>query len=181
MLIHLPDAAETTGKFLEFSFPYGRDRIRLRSEDYPVKDPGHLSLTIENTGNKVLLINGSGQVTVSIPCDRCLTPTDVEIPLSFSRKLDMKLSHEELVGQLDESSYLDGADLDTDELFTLEILVNWPSKVLCTARCRGLCPSCGKNLNEGSCGCAENAADPRMAKIRDLFELMKNQTGGKEV
>ena len=175
MQIHLPDAAETAGKYLEYEFPYGKDQIRLQTGVYPVTDHGCLHLTLENTGNKILLIEGSGQVTVSIPCDRCLEPASVRIPLSFSRKLDMKLSHEALISQLDESSYLDGTDLDTDELFTLEILMNWPSKVLCKETCKGLCARCGKNLNDGPCGCEEIEADPRMAGIRDLFERMKNQ------
>ena len=50
--------------------------------------------------------------------------------LEFKRKLDMKLTDEERVNDLDESSYLTGYDLDVDRLVYLEVLMSWPLKVL---------------------------------------------------
>ncbi len=47
-------------------------------------------------------------MTVGIPCDRCLEEVRSRIPLEFKRKLDMKLTDEERVNDLDESSYLTG-------------------------------------------------------------------------
>ena len=67
-----------------------------------------------------------------------------------------------------ESPYLSDTDLDADELVCLEVLMNWPSKVLCREDCKGLCPRCGRDLNEGPCGC-EDEPDLRMAVIGDLF------------
>ena len=42
-------------------------------------------------------------------------------------------------------------------------------KVLCRDDCRGLCPKCGKNLNEGPCGCTKDG-DPRLAVLSRLLE-----------
>ena len=58
--------------------------------------------------------------------------------------------------------------------------MSWPSRVLCKEDCRGLCIRCGRNLNEGPCSCEEEAADPRMARIREIFASM-NEIEGKEV
>lgn len=34
-----------------------------------------------------------------------------------------------------------------------EIIVGYPISPLCSLKCKGLCPKCGKNLNEGGCSC----------------------------
>ena len=42
-------------------------------------------------------------------------------------------------------------DLDAD--IREEIILDYPIKPLCSPNCKGLCPKCGKNLNEGGCFC----------------------------
>jgi len=48
-------------------------------------------------------------------------------------------------------------------------LLSMPTKVLCRPDCLGLCQECGANLNEGDCGCAEAAIDPRLSALQQLF------------
>ena len=48
-------------------------------------------------------------------------------------------------------------------------------KFLCRPDCKGLCSVCGKDLNEGACGCDTFVPDPRLAAIRDILN------GDKEV
>ena len=44
-----------------------------------------------------------------------------------------------------------------------------PTKVLCREDCKGLCPSCGKDLNEGECDCSkDNNIDPRLSALSDF-------------
>ena len=45
-----------------------------------------------------------------------------------------------------------------------------PMKPLCRPDCKGLCVTCGKDLNQGPCGCAHEAADPRWEALRALKE-----------
>ena len=147
--------------------------IRDRQGTFPVLAKEPVELTITNTGDRVLELEGSGLVTVGIPCDRCLEEVRTRIPFEFKRKLDMKLTDEERVNDLDESSYLTGYDLDVDRLVYLEVLMSWPLKVLCKEDCKGICSRCGKNLNDGPCGCVEEPKDPRMAAISDIFSKFK--------
>ena len=63
--------------------------------------------------------------------------------------------------------------LNVDELIKNELLLNWPLKVLCREDCRGICKTCGRNLNDGGCGCDDFVPDPRMAAIKDLFNANK--------
>lgn len=67
--------------------------------------------------------------------------------------------------------------LDCTYRFTLHVLcdrclapLELPQRYLCREDCRGLCPTCGKNLNEGPCGCREDNGDPRMDVLRRLLE-----------
>lgn len=173
MQIHLSDISSSEGKSQHYSVTFEMDTITFQQGTFPVLAKEPVELTITNTGDRVLELEGSGLVTVGIPCDRCLEEVRTRIPFEFKRKLDMKLTDEERVNDLDESSYLTGYDLDVDRLVYLEVLMSWPLKVLCKEDCKGICSRCGKNLNDGPCGCAEEPKDPRMAAISDIFSKFK--------
>ena len=99
-------------------------------------------------------------------CDRCLG--------AFERAYDVPLEHI-LVATLedeenDEYILLDQYQLDLADLVLADILLELPYKSLCREDCRGLCPMCGKNLNEGLCGCTHKSVDPRLAVLGQLLE-----------
>jgi uncharacterized protein len=75
---------------------------------------------------------------------------------------------------MEEQSFLDGNIIDIDEMLYPEIFINLPTKVLCRDDCKGICRVCGKNLNQGECGCDTFVADPRMAAISDIFKNFSN-------
>ena len=57
-----------------------------------------------------------------------------------------------------------------DDLVEEDLILDQPSKVLCSEECRGLCPMCGKDLNEGSCDCRRETVDPRLAALQQLLD-----------
>lgn len=173
MQIHLSDITDSEGKHIQLQPELELDKISFQMGDYPILEKTPVELEITNTGNKVLELKGIGSVTVGIPCDRCLEQVAVKIPYEIEQKLDMKKSDTERVQDLDENDYLTGMDLDVDRLVYLEVLICWPLKVLCKEDCKGICSRCGKNLNEGPCGCKEEPKDPRMAAISDIFSKFK--------
>ena len=173
MQIHLSDITDSEGKHIQLQLDLDLDKISFQMGDYPILEKTPVELDITNTGNKVLEMKGIGAVVVGIPCDRCLEQVAVKIPYEIDQKLDMKKSDTERVQDLDENDYLTGMDLDVDRLVYLEVLMSWPLKVLCREDCKGICSRCGKNLNKGSCGCAEEPKDPRMAAISDIFSKFK--------
>ena len=131
MQIHLSDISSSEGMRIQKTAEFGMDTITFQSGSFPVLAKEPIELTITNTGDRNLEIRGTGKITVGIPCDRCLEEVSTEIPLEIERKLDMKLTDEDRVNDLDESSYLTGMDLDVDQLVYLEVLMSWPLKVLC--------------------------------------------------
>jgi uncharacterized protein len=55
-----------------------------------------------------------------------------------------------------------------EPLIREQVLLALPTRPLCDENCRGLCPSCGVDLNEKACRCANAESDPRMAIFRDM-------------
>ena len=122
MQIHLSDISSGEGMRIQKTVEFGMDTISFQSGTFPVLAKEPIELTIVNTGDRNLEVTGTGKITVGIPCDRCLEEVSVEIPLEIERKLDMKLTDEDRVNDLDESSYLTGMDLDVDQLVYLELV-----------------------------------------------------------
>lgn len=102
----------------------------------------------------------------SMPCNRCLTETRKELSHSISHVLVNKLNDEE---DFDDYIVVEGEKLDLDELIYSDIILLTPSKYVCSEGCKGLCPVCGKNLNEGGCTCQKQQTDPRLEALRQLL------------
>lgn len=136
---------------------------------FPVTNKSSFPLTISKVGTDKFLMVGKTVVTLEIPCDRCLQPVALDIPLEICREYDKNDTEEES----EEEDLIVGYNLDTEQLIYCEILVNWPMKTLCTEACKGICKKCGTNLNHSSCTCDTVELDPRMAKIRDIFNNAK--------
>ena len=90
--------------------------------------------------NGKLQIEGTCKLTVEIPCDRCLEPVVTVFDLNISRITKGNVTDESEVESedLDEANYIDGYTLDVDQLVGSEILIGWPTKILCSEDCKGL-------------------------------------------
>ena len=173
MQIALNDVLKDDGKILRVDADFGPDTFEMKLGKYPITRKTPVSLVLTNKGKRNLLIQGRMDLTILIPCGRCLEEVPVEFELDFEKKIDMNLTEEERREALDECAYIHGYDLDVDELVYSEILVNWPMKVLCREDCKGICKVCGMNLNKGECNCQRTELDPRMAAIQDVFNKFK--------
>ncbi len=87
-------------------------------------------------------------------CDRCLSAAAENQSHDFEEELD--------AADIDED-FVDITALVRDTLITSQ-----PMKNLCKIDCKGLCPSCGKNLNDGDCDCDNFIVDPRLAPLLDF-------------
>jgi len=61
--------------------------------------------------------------------------------------------------------FFDGVVIDLDSLVIEQIFLALPVKILCSDRCRGLCPHCGTNLNEESCDCERKTGKSPFAAL----------------
>ena len=95
-------------------------------------------------------------------CDNCVE--SIKKNLSFSFK-HLPVVKEEADSDVDCISVKD-YKLDLDSLIIEDIILEFPSKILCSNDCLGLCLKCGKNLNHGDCGCAKKSVDPRLEALK---------------
>ena len=65
---------------------------------------------------------------------------------------------------------LEGDSADLDDIVRTVFVLNLDSKLLCKEDCKGICEKCGKNLNEGECGCPKREIDPRLSALADLLK-----------
>ncbi len=133
---------------------------------YPFVSPVHVQGELRAFASSAEL-----QVTVrytfSMPCNRCLAETKKEFVHSISHVLVNKLNEEE---DFDDYIVVEGDQLDLDELIYSDVLLLTPSKYVCREDCKGLCPICGKNLNEGDCTCGKQQTDSRLEALRQLLQ-----------
>lgn len=99
-------------------------------------------------------------------CDRCAGEVHHDGVLNMEHILVVSLNHEDN----DSFVLIDNYQLPLNELVEEDLILDQPSKVLCREDCRGLCPQCGKDLNQGLCGCRQETADPRLAVLKQLLE-----------
>ena len=175
MIMNLTDVFTSEGKVKKISQTYDAGNVSYMGENYPVVDKSDVSLTFTNIGTGRILLEGELSLTVEIPCDRCLDPVAVELSLDFTKKVELNQSKDDNMfsDEFDESNYIDGYTLDVDKLVYNEVLIGWPTKILCSEDCKGICNVCGQNLNLGTCDCEDTSLDPRMSVIRDLFKNFK--------
>ncbi len=173
MLISLSEIMNLPREEKHFVCEYGEDVFRENGNEYRMIEKSAVDVTIMNFGNKKLSIKAKADFVFEVPCSRCLVPQRVEIPVDFENEIDMNITAAERAQNLDETEYISGYDLDVDRLIYEEILLGFPTKVLCDEDCKGLCKVCGHNLNEGECGCDRTELDPRMSVIREIFNQVK--------
>ena len=147
------------------------DSFESKMGTFTILKKSPVTLEISNQESKRLLISGTVDIEVAIPCDRCLedVPTNIHFNIDKTLTIGESIVDEEM----EETDYLIGFELDVEKLVYAEILVNWPMKVLCKDDCEGICRVCGMNLNKGTCNCERSELDPRMAAIQDIFNKIK--------
>ena len=125
-------------------------------------------------------VRGEISSRLQLHCSRCFELFTLPVgegfevryraPLGPSVEEEHELGPEEL-----DVCFLEEARINVEALVRENILLALPAKPLCHEGCWGLCPQCGKNLNEGACSCSAARLDPRW---RELEALLQGRIGG---
>lgn len=132
----------------------------------PVQEPVIAGGQVRNTAG-VLVLTGTVRTTLHGVCDRCASEFLREVSFPMRAVLVAGLEKEE---DADEWTFLlDDNSADLDEIVKSVFVLSMDSKMLCREGCKGLCPTCGKNLNDGPCDCHPEQ-DPRFAVLKRLLK-----------
>lgn len=133
-------------------------------EEIPVISPVELVLTITNAGDFLWAV-GKVKAAVGLECSRCLK----KFAMTLEGRIEEKYRLHAGADGGEEIPFAED-ELDFTEKVVESLLLALPMKPLCRENCRGLCPRCGKDLNEGDCACPADEVDPRLAVLRKLIE-----------
>ena len=138
----------------------------LYGQSFPVSEPVEASGVVRNTAG-VLMMTGTVHTTIHGVCDRCASDFDSYVEFPINVVLVTELSNED---NEDEGVFpLEADSADLEEIVRTVFVLNMDSKLLCKPDCKGLCCRCGKDLNDGPCGC-QKEIDPRFAALKQLLE-----------
>jgi len=127
-----------------------------------------VDVTLEKTGNEILL-KSSIRVDGTFECDRCVTQFVTPLTPKYQMYYVLDQAGAERFDPADVQVMAPGLTvIDITEDVRQTVLLSVPLKRLCRPGCRGLCPECGKNLNEGPCGCKVTIEDGRWDTLRSL-------------
>ena len=165
MLLGLSKIIDSPGASVTFSTTVDLSDL-CYGVSYPVSEPVAAEGTVRNTAG-VLVMTGAISTCIHGTCDRCARDFSREVRFPIDVVLVTELADEE---NEDEWVFpLEGDSADLDDIVRTVFVLNLDSKLLCREDCKGLCPQCGKNLNEGPCNC-QKELDPRFAALKQLLE-----------
>jgi uncharacterized metal-binding protein YceD (DUF177 family) len=133
-------------------------------------------LNIKSSGSGLLRITGRAQASPQLQCSRCLkvftqsVDTEINLELAPLNSFGTAAEHELIKGELDTEFY-DGEEIDPVELVREQLLVALPMVSLHRPDCKGLCSTCGTDLNTAECNCKKNSPDAlgAFSSLKDLL------------
>lgn len=96
----------------------------------------------------VVHMDYSVKFTLNIVCDRCLKEFDREYSFDFRHIVVSSVNKDN-----DDFIIAENYRVDVNEIALSDLLLELPTKLLCSDDCMGLCSICGCDLNESECNC----------------------------
>jgi uncharacterized protein len=155
-----------------FEATYDPERVAGGGTDYTVATPVVLRMTIHKDKERFRLV-GHVDAGLDVPCGRCLEPFRLRVDGGFDlRYVPQREAAADAHGEreIDEDdlslTFYEDEAIDLGGLLQEQFYLALPMKPLCRASCRGLCPECGTNLNQATCGCTRAWVDPRLEPLK---------------
>ena len=168
MLLNVQKIINAPGERIDFQFELDLSNVDFGGL-YPAQDPVVVTGDVRNTAGMLLMSFTAGTTLKSV-CDRCLKSFDD--PRSV--RCDYVLAEEVENEDNDDIIVLEDGCVDVGDLARTAFILEMDTKTLCSEDCKGICPGCGVDLNQGSCTCKKQV-DPRLAVLAQLLEKDKNK------
>ena len=147
--------------------------VQLRRDLLAVK-PLDVKLKAQYESGGMIGVTGTLQTEVVMSCSRCLNKTVYPLDLVFHERFTQGLEETDHDDEEEDIIYIESDRIDLKPHIEENVLLALPFIPLCDEQCKGLCPVCGTNRNEISCGCSTEKIDPRLAALADLKNQMPN-------
>ncbi|HUO14757.1 MAG TPA: DUF177 domain-containing protein [Verrucomicrobiae bacterium] len=148
-----------------------------------LKSSGRAEVVEEHHGKHEIIrdlrLRGRLSADLELQCARCLDPVPQKVDRQFEllyRPLGVDAGRDELsvTDAEAEIGYYQGDGILLEDVLREQVLLALPVKVTCREDCKGLCPHCGKNLNQEQCSCSVPVEDPRWAALKEVRSRMEH-------
>ena len=162
MKISIAEANGNLGREIPFAFRTTAEELGATGDDFSFVGEIAIQGSLVFTG-VCYRVFGEIKAVKAFACDRCLKECQEEQALRFEEEF-RKAGEDEPEALVVEGDFIEITDLVRDTILAAQSLSN-----LCRPDCKGLCPVCGADLNEGDCGCDRFVPDPRLAALQQLI------------
>ncbi len=170
MQICLTDLVSAPSQRIRFDYTIDLSKEEV-AFSFPFQKPVRMVGEVADAAG-VITLRAQVQTRVFTRCARCDRPVEYDkvTPVEFLLVKGLANGEEDLP----DGMYLVESDrVELDEILIPELLLDMEMTVLCREDCKGLCPKCGKNLNDGDCGCDRQEIDPRLAVLQEFLDRRK--------
>ena len=158
MLLDVRKIINAPGERIAFQFDLDLSDVDFGGRR-PVQNPVVVAGDVRNVAGMLLLTFEASTV------DRCLKPFDQPKTVRYETMLAEELEDEDS----DDILLLEDGAVDLGELARTVFILEMDTKTLCSEDCKGICPGCGVDLNQGTCVCKRDV-DPRLAVLAQLLD-----------
>ena len=157
---------------IRFEQVYAPEAVAGGSDSFTVAAPVDLAFDVTRDKDQFCLA-GRVRSMLELQCSRCLEPFRIAVDAAFDLRYlprSVNAGGDEREVQEDDLStaFYENDAIDLGQLMREQFYLSVPMKPLCADDCKGLCPTCGANLNRGTCGCTRDWEDPRFAVLRAI-------------
>ena len=154
------------------------EEIGLEVEGISFVDPVTINLKFFKQDDSIF-VNAELSVAMESECAKCLKPVRRTLAGTFENqyqslpKLSRHLMDDIGIGYYSED------DIDLSDDIRESIILEMPAKILCSEDCKGLCPRCGQDLNQGKCNCCLEPEEVQTSKFAEYLKTLniKNKLG----
>lgn len=174
--IHIPNELFASAESSHFEGKLELPELVAGPDVYAFAEPLPWQVDITNTG-EALLVAGTVRAEATTACARCLEDVFVSLEGQIEGYFLLGEEGEATPEDLDDDEFdvlPDDHVIDVEPLVVAALLVDVPLVPLCDEECKGLCATCGANLNEGPCGCDATARDEEFDLAKNPFAALKD-------
>lgn len=120
-------------------------------------------------------VSGRVGTKIELTCSRCLATYEAPLDSSFTIYFRKATSHDEVEEEETEleeqdliSATYSGDEIDLTHEIEEQVVMEIPLKPLCNEECKGLCPVCGTDLNQGACSCPRERTSLKFSALKDF-------------
>ncbi len=166
MILDLSDIIKNDKDTMAVDCDIDLSSLEFMGEDFTFSKPLHIEGTIHNN-TKNLELNARVSGSMQVRCARCAKPFDTDVDFDMTEIL---LREDGEISPDSDVVIFSGYEVDITEIVTNNFFMNVSGRYLCKEDCKGLCPICGKDLNEGDCDCDNDTIDPRWAALAEIIK-----------